>query len=129
VDLTYARNLDDYFENIPRTLLSEPKADGLLIYLMLPDHPIHRVLSALGLKEEQIQEQIDRVADQSADKLIQLAADQDKPMVGFSYRTQVDKPILLLQQRGFPVLPSPHRAARAMAALVRYRSIRDRGLS
>jgi acetate---CoA ligase (ADP-forming) subunit alpha len=128
VDLTYARNLEDYFQTIPKTLLAEPKADGLLLYLMLPSHPIRRVLAALGLTEEQIQEQIAQVDDRLVKNLLRLAADQVKPIIGFSYRAQADKPIGILQQSGFPVLPSPHRAARAMAALLRYRYFRQRGI-
>jgi acetate---CoA ligase (ADP-forming) subunit alpha len=126
VDLTYARNLEDYFKAIPETLLSEPRADGLLLYLMLPSHPMRRVLSAMGVAEDQIQAQIDQMVAQMAEYLIRLTAEQTKPIIGFSYRARVDKLIGLLQQRGFPVLPSPHRAARAMDALVRYRHLRER---
>ncbi|HMK65249.1 MAG TPA: CoA-binding protein, partial [Thermodesulfobacteriota bacterium] len=126
VDLTYARNMDDYFEVIPKILLSDHGADGLLLYLMLPIHPVRRVLSAMGMPEEQIQEQFEKLTDQLAEKLNRLAKEQKKPIIGFSYRAQVDKLIKVLQNYGFPVIPSPHRAARAMAALNRYRLIRDR---
>ena len=128
MDLTYARNMDDYFWSIPKTLLAEPKADGLLIYLMMPNHPIRRVMSAMGLSEEQIEAQIDQFVEKSVGYMIKLAETQTKPVIGFSYRSQVDKLIGILQQKGFPVLPSPGRAARAMGALVRYRYFRERSI-
>ncbi len=127
VDLTYARNMGDYFWSIPKTLLDEPKADGLLIYLMMPGHPIRRVLAAMEMDEEQIQSQIDQLVDKMAAELIKLASEHpQKPVIAFSYRAQVDKLIGILQQKGFPVLPSPGRAARALGALVRYRLLRER---
>ena len=126
VDLTYARNMDDYFWSIPKALLAEPKSDGLLIYLMMPDPPIRRVMSSMGLDEDQIQAQIDQFVEKSVGYLIKLAETRTKPIIGFSYRSQVDRLIGILQQKSFPVLPSPGRAARAMGALVRYRYFRER---
>lgn len=129
VDLTYARNMEDYFRTIPETLLAEPDADGLLLYLMMPDHPIRRVLSSMGMGEEQIRSQIDQIVDKLVEDMLKLAQAQPKPIIGFSYRSQIDKLIRILQQKGFPVLPSPGRAARAMAALVRYRYFRERAIN
>jgi acetyl-CoA synthetase (ADP-forming) len=121
--------MEDYFWSIPKTLLAEPQADALLIYFMMPGHPIRRVLSAMGMNEEQIRDQIAQIIDKLAADMIRLAGEHpDKPVIGFSYRSQVDKLIGILQQKSFPVLPSPGRAARAMGALVRYRYFRDRSV-
>ena len=47
-------------------------------------------------------------------------------MVGFTFQSHEDVSIRKLLHYGIPVLPSPERASRAMAALVRYSGLLDK---
>jgi acyl-CoA synthetase (NDP forming) len=125
VDITFSKNPLDFFQEIPRTLLEDPKTDGLLIYLMLPEQHVRRGLLQGGLPEDQLEDTLDQVIKMTAQSIMSLPKNSQKPVIGFTYRSQIDRLIQLLQKKGFPVLPSPERAARAMAALVQYQRIRE----
>jgi acyl-CoA synthetase (NDP forming) len=124
LDLTFNKNPLDYFDEIPRTLLADPGADSLLLYLMLPDQQMKRAFGQMGMPEDQIQEQLIQVVDQIAALVIKLPEEHRKPVIGYSFRARTDRLIRVLRDKGFPVLPSPERAARALSALVQYQSIK-----
>lgn len=126
LDITFAKNPLDYFNGIPQALLADPRAEGLLMYLMLPDGQMENGLRRMGLPEDQIPDQLTKFVEQTAQALMELPETYQKPVVGFSYRARTDRLIGVLQNKGFPVFPSPERAARAMAALVRYRSFQEK---
>ncbi len=126
VDITFSKNHLDFFNGIPKTLLADPNGDGLLIYLMLPEHHVKRGFLQMGLPEDQLEDNLNRLAETISENIMGLPKIHQKPVIGFSYRSQVDRLIRLLQKKGFPVLPSPERAARAMAALVRYQVLRQK---
>lgn len=63
-----------------------------------------------------------------AQALSGVAAGTDKPIFAF-LSTPVDEALPLFAQARTPVLPSPARAARAMAVLARYREARSRNAS
>ncbi|MBA4392545.1 MAG: CoA-binding protein, partial [Desulfobacca sp.] len=123
VDITFSKNPLDFFDGIPKTLLADPMADGLLIYLMLPDNHVRRGFLQRGIPEDQIEDTLNQLVKTISQTIMGLPKIHQKPVIGFSYRSQVDLLIQRLQKKGFPVLPSPERAARAMAALVRYQTI------
>jgi acetyl-CoA synthetase (ADP-forming) len=126
VDITFSKNPLDFFDGIPKTLLADQQADGLLIYLMLPDHHVKRGFLQMGIPEDQIEDSLNQMVKTISQTIMGLPKIHQKPVIGFSYRAQVDRLIQFLQRKGFPVLPSPERAARAMAALVRYQALRRR---
>ena len=126
LDLTFTRNPLDYFHEIPKALLADPKADGLLLYLMLPDQQLKRDFGQMGVAEDQIQDQLNQFVEQIAQTVIKLPGSHHKPVIGFSFRARTDRLIRVLQDKGFPVLPSPERAARAMLALVQSRYLGEK---
>ncbi|MFH0787516.1 MAG: CoA-binding protein [Pseudomonadota bacterium] len=126
LDITFSKNHLDFFQGIPKTLLADPNGDGLLIYLMLPEHHVKRGFLQMGFPEDQLEDHLNRLAETISENIMGLPKIHQKPVIGFSYRSQVDRLIRLLQKKGFPVLPSPERAARAMAALVRYQVLRQK---
>lgn len=129
VDITFSKNPLDYFQAIPETLLADPKANGLLIYLLLSDDHLRRGFQQRGVAENEMEAQIKGLTESLARTINNLPKIHQKPVIGFSFRSQVDRLVGVLQKKGFPVFPSSERAARAMAALVRYQniSIRNQG--
>ncbi len=125
VDITYSKNPLDYFLEIPRHLLESDEADGLLVYFLVPSHTVARVLEQSGSPGERARREAEHIIQEQCRLLAGLVNTSDKPLLGFSLRDRRDLFIRELQDRGVPVLASPERAARAMAALVRYAKVRE----
>ena len=124
VDLTFTKNPLEYFDNIPRILLEEPGADMLMVYFMAPEKNIERAMLSMGVAKDQIPEMRDRLFDDQARAMAVLREKYDKPIIGFSFHNRQNPMLQMLQKHQIPALPSPSRAARAMAALVEYASHR-----
>jgi len=126
VDLTFTKNPMDYFVTIPEILLDEPEADALLTYFLVPSRMVKRALESMGVPPDQVDHQTDQLMAEQAGAIASLRDRCGKPLLGFSFRTREDRFIRALQDRGIPVLPSPERGARAVAALVRYARFADK---
>ncbi|MHB8136843.1 MAG: acetate--CoA ligase family protein [Smithellaceae bacterium] len=126
VDLTYSRNFEEQFFNIPDVLLSEKNADMLLAYFLSPDIFAERFLKEMGIPEESIPLERDRILKEHSAAFLSLAnRHPDKPIVGFTYRSLQEKMVRYLLDRGIPIYQDPERAARAMAAVLQYYKKRD----
>ncbi len=126
VDFTFTKNPLDYFSTIPEILLQDPGAAGLLVYFLVPSRTVKRALEAMGVPQDQVPEQAQALLEEQARGIASLRRTHRKPLVGFSFRTREDPFIRQLQDRGIPVLPSPERAGRAMAALMQYAGYVDK---
>ena len=125
VDLTFTKNPMEYFDNIPRILLEEPAADMLMVYFMAPKENMQRAMVSMGIAEDQIPALRDALFDGQAQAMVTLGQKYGKPVVGFSFHSRTNPMLQKLQAYQVPALPSPERAARAMAALVEYGGIRE----
>jgi acetate---CoA ligase (ADP-forming) subunit alpha len=129
VDLTFYRNPEDYTETIPATLLDDSGVDSLFMYLLLPSHRVAQVIRTLGATpEEAVKMAYDFVKGQ-ASLVVSLTSRFGKPIVGGSYCMREDQFTREIQDMGVPVLPSPERAVKALAALSRYGHAREALLS
>lgn len=126
IDITFVRNNMDFFLTIPRILLKDENADSLLIYLLLPDQSIRRAMEANGITGEKAVAEAEKFIDEKTQSVAKLMRDSDKPCIGFSFYTRANRFVKNLQDQGVAVLPSPSRAAKALAALVKYMERRDR---
>ena len=124
VDLTFTKNPRDFFDAIPRILLEEPAADMLLVYFMAPQKVIERNMKGMGVPEDHMAGLIDKVFCDQAAGIAQLLQDYQKPIIGFSFHERTNPMLQQLHQQGIPALPSPERAARAMAAMAGYARVR-----
>jgi acetate---CoA ligase (ADP-forming) subunit alpha len=120
VDLTFTKNPTDFYSSIPEILIQEEKADTLLVYFLTPMPVIKRGLAQMGLPPEQIADQALKLIDVQCRTFSRLAQKNDKPIVGYTFRSLDDPSIRGLTDRGIPVFPGPERAARAIAALLQY---------
>jgi acetate---CoA ligase (ADP-forming) subunit alpha len=127
VDLTFNRNPLDYTKTIPRILLGDDQVDGLFIYILMPFLRITQAMQALGNTTEAAAHMAREFVTANVTALQGLAAEYGKPVVGGSFCTRDELINRMLQDEGFPVLPSPERAIKALAALVTYARMRNRG--
>lgn len=126
VDLTFSNNPLEYFKNIPDVLLQEKNADILLVYFLSPAMLIERALQNMGVPAESLQEEARKMVSQHADAFFSLTQTHAKPIVGFTYRSLQEQMVQTLLERGVPIYPEPERAAKALAAVIRYHQMRDK---
>jgi acetyl-CoA synthetase (ADP-forming) len=126
IDLTYTKNPLDFFHGIPKILLAEKGADGMLIYFLASVEMVRTALTGLGVPKEELDTQVDTIVDTQCHSIASLIKTHGKPIIGFSFMTRTNHFVAGLQDRGVPVLPSPERAARAFGAMVDYKRLRDK---
>jgi acetyl-CoA synthetase (ADP-forming) len=126
VDLTFIKNHLDYFSNIPRILMEESNIDILLIYVLISQQAVKRVLEGMGVPKDQEAERMSDLIDSQCQSIFRLLETHDKPLVGYTYQSFHEELIRGLLDRGVPVLPGPERAAHALAALADYAKLRER---
>jgi acetyl-CoA synthetase (ADP-forming) len=126
VDLTYTKNPLDFFHAIPKALLEEENADGMLMYILASAKMVKRALEGFGIPVEELDTQADKIVVDQCRSVAALKEQYKKPMLGFSFMTRDNQFVRELQNMGVPVLPSPERAARAFSALVKYRGLREK---
>ncbi len=126
VDLTYIKNPLHYFSEIPKVLLEERHVDILLIYFLTVAKVVERAMEQMEIPKEQIPEQSWKFLDEQCETVASFLYGSDKVLVGYTYRSLGDEFIRGLIQRGVVVFPEPHRAARAIWALLQYAGVRNK---
>jgi acyl-CoA synthetase (NDP forming) len=126
IDVTFSKNPLDYYDGIPDALLGDSGTDGLLAYFLAPGKSIRRSMAGMGIAEEDIPRLTEKLFDDQGRILAGLIKKHQKPLVGFTFQSHEDLSIRKLLHYGVPILPSPERASRAMAALVHYSCMLDK---
>ena len=126
VDMTFSKNHADDFHKIPEILLQEENADMLLVYFLSPTIFIERAMKNMGVPPETIPQEMNKMIDEHANAFFSLTKTQDKPIIGYTYRSLDDSMIRILLDLGMPIYEDPERAAKSIAALIQYYKKRDR---
>jgi acyl-CoA synthetase (NDP forming) len=129
VDLTFIKNIMDYYSEIPKALLEEKNADILLFYSSMSSQTMERTLRQMGFPPDQIAEQAAKVVDAQCESIIRVLETHDKPFVAYTFQSLKDQLLRRLIEQGVPVFPGPGRAARAIEAAFRYTRLRDKILA
>jgi acetate---CoA ligase (ADP-forming) subunit alpha len=125
VDLTFNRTPSDYTEAMPRILLQDPDVDSLFMYLLIPIQRVAKALQAMGANPGKAAGMAEDFINDQCAVVAELSACYGKPVVGASFCTRDEPFVRELQDSGVPVLPSPERAIKALAALVEYARMRE----
>jgi len=129
VDVTYSRNPDDFLQGILLALLDDDRTDSLLIYFYTPRSVIQRYLEGSGMPRAQAAAESDQLLQIQAEKASDLINRHPKPVIGFTWRSLEEPFNQTLLKGGVPLFPDPECGARALAALARYRELRDKLLA
>lgn len=129
IDITYTKNILDYFIKIPEILLDDAETDALLIYFLMSEKGVLRAMEGFGLSGENTAAESKKFIHDQAVAVIDMIRRHTKPCIGFSFSNRENPFIRMLQDNGIVVLPSPSRAARALGAMVRYVRMRDKIMS
>lgn len=126
VDLTFTKDPLEYFKSLPAVLLEDKDIDGLLIYCFVPPKNMQRMMLNQGLSAEEIDTLAEAAGENLARHATALIQANAKPCIGFTYQGPEMPIIRKFLEHGIPVIPSPERGARAMAALVQYGRLMDK---
>jgi acyl-CoA synthetase (NDP forming) len=124
VDLTFTKNPLYYFSEIPKVLLEDKNTDMVLVYFFTPPQVVRRALEQMGVPKKDLAEQSSRLMESQCETVAALLKNYDKPLVGYTFRSLEEEFIRGLLNRGVTVFPDPHRAARALKALVDFTRLR-----
>lgn len=122
VDITFSHKPMYEYSRIPDTLLQDENADMLLAYFLPPQDVLPQVLEHAELAAVETR----RITAQNCRALINLKKKHHKPIVGFTYRSIGEQLAHTLLEHGIPIYNDPDRAAKAMAACLRYHQLRTR---
>ncbi|MCX7982971.1 MAG: CoA-binding protein [Syntrophales bacterium] len=125
VDLTFSKNNREYFSGIPDVLLSDDQVDMLLIYMLSPVVFIRRFLREGGIGESELERLEDTAVKELTRMMLDLPKKYRKPVVGYTFRSLQEKMTRDLLEGGIPIYPDAERAAKALAAHVRYHQIKS----
>jgi acyl-CoA synthetase (NDP forming) len=120
VDITFNRDPNVYSDTLPQALLKDPGVDLLFIYLLLPIHRVVKSFQALTNDPDKAKALADQFIHIQTDSVARLTVMSGKPVVGASFCWRTEPLVQELQDKGVPVLSSPERAVKALAALARY---------
>ncbi len=125
VDITFSKDRLAYFNSIPDCLLSADHYDMLLVYLLMPQKMFARTLKSMGIPDDRLPEETATAMNEIAGSFSRMAQTHKKPVIGFTFQAQDALAIKSFKANNIPVMPSPHRAARAIAAVCRYAAWRN----
>jgi acetyl-CoA synthetase (ADP-forming) len=125
VDLTFTKNPLDFFGKIPEILIEDAAADNLLIYFLMPESIVTRIMKEMGVPEEKAMEDADQLLKNLSEAIINLKKKYGKPVMGFTFRSLTERLPKELIRGGIPVFQGPERAVAAIGALLRYKAITE----
>ena len=118
VDSTFTIDMG-IFSRCAGLLLALPGIDGLIIHGFFGPSLLDQFNRLPEIPRELVEE-MHREYMAAADQLVETVRRHGKPVLLSSTQDRGDPAIRRLQEAGIPVYPAPERAARSMAALVRY---------
>lgn len=126
VDVTFTKDIVQFFSSLPKALLEDPICHVLLFYYYLPADMIKRALIRMGVPKEELERKIHDIAQMMSQSIKQLIDEQKKPVVCFSYQERNEAAIKMLAQSGIPFYHGPERAVRSIRAMIDYRSYKQK---
>lgn len=123
IDMTFARNHEDYAIAIPEAILKDRNCDALMIYFVSYAALFERVYQRRGVPAQKAEQDAIAMTTPYAEKMAQMISQGGKPVIVFSLRNYSEPFIAHLTKKGVPVYQDPVRAVRAIQALVEYKEL------
>jgi len=125
IDITMNYDLELIFKKLPELTLQLDQYDGMLFYgIFGPIHFEHKIKMA----DRSIEIPLDFFRNwmlEVCEAFVEIPEKYRKPIICSCFCGREDEAVAFLQDHGIPVYPAPERAVRAMAALWRYKQIKD----
>ncbi len=129
LDLTFSRSPNDYTEVLPQIVLKDENVSGMFMYMLLPLARVIQTIRSSVSEPGQAEALAEQFVDSQCKAVAALPGTFDKPVVGGTFCRTSEHFMQKLQNDSFPVLPSPERAVKGLAALVKYARLKAKLLS
>ena len=126
IDVTFTKDIVQFFSSLPQALLEDPQCHLLLLYYYLPADMIKRALVQMGLPREDLETKINEIAQMMSRNIKRLIDEQRKPVVCFSYQDRNEPAMRMLARSGVPFYPGPEPAVRSIGAMIRYKNFKQK---
>ncbi|MFZ5563649.1 MAG: acetate--CoA ligase family protein [Thermodesulfobacteriota bacterium] len=126
IDLTFTKDMTQFFADIPGVLLGDSLCDALLFYFYTPSDMIKRVLMQMGVAAADLDAKIAEVSEYICAQMQKLIDRSGKPVFCFSYQGRSETAVKALTARGVPFYQGPERAVRALQAMVDYGILKNK---
>lgn len=126
IDVTFTKDIVQFFSSLPQALLEDPECHLLLLYYYLPADMIKRALVRMGVPRGELDTKINEIAKMMCHNIKQMIDTQKKPIVCFSYQERSETAMKMLAQSGVPFYHGPEGAIRSIRAMVDYRQYKQK---
>ncbi len=126
VDITMNYDLDLIYKKLPELILQSQDMDGLLFYGIFGSIHFQDKIAFTGNPAGNILNPMKSLLEKACDEFVKLPEKLKKPILCACFSGREDDAVVRIQDGGIPVYPTPERAARAMAALWEYATIKKR---
>jgi acetate---CoA ligase (ADP-forming) subunit alpha len=120
------KNPLEYLGNILKVIVEEEVGDMILVYLLVVPNIAEQAMLELGIPKENIPAQLEKLHSGLAQNVVDQIERHGKPIIGYTFRGLDEGVVRHMIEKGIPVFPGHERAARALAAMVKYGRLRDK---
>lgn len=126
VDVTMNYDLDLIYKKLPELILNLRQIDGMLFYGIFGTiHFKDKIAMTDDLSDIPL-DLMEQMTEKAYNEFIKLPDKFKKPILCACFSGREDNAVARIQDGGIPVYPTPGRAVRAMAALWKYKKIKER---
>ncbi|NIA19164.1 MAG: CoA-binding protein [Xanthomonadaceae bacterium] len=126
VDITMNYDVELIYKKLPELLLKLPEIDGLLFYGIFGSIHFQDKIAFTGSSAGNMLNPMKYLLEKTCDEFVKLPEKLKKPILCACFSGREDDAVVRIQDGGIPVYPTPERAARAMAVLWEYATIKKR---
>lgn len=126
IDVTFTKDIVEFFSALPKALLEDPECHSLLLYYYLPADMIKRALVRMGVPRAELETKVNEIAQMMSQNVRRLINEQNKPVVCFSYQERNETAMKMLAQTGIPFYQGPEQAIRSIKAMIDYRQYKQK---
>ena len=126
IDVTFTKDIVQFFSSLPQALLEDPDCHLLLLYYYLPADMIKRALIRMGVPRQELETKVNEIAQMMSQNVKRLIGEQKKPIICFSYQERCETAMKMLAQSGIPYYQGPEQAVRSITAMINYRRYKQK---
>lgn len=124
IDLTFSRNFEHFFFDLPKILLKSDEIDGMLFYGFFGGSYLKHAEASGNIKFKEDFNALEQLQKAMINKFIKLIRKLNKPVLFSSLLGRKDEIVSSIQDQPFPVYYFPETAVDAMKALWEYSKYR-----
>ncbi len=126
IDVTFTKDIVQFFSALPQALLEDPECQLLLLYYYLPADMIKGALLRMGVPRQELDSKVAEIAQMMSQNIRRIIDEQNKPVVCFSYQGRNETAMQMLAQAGIPFYQGPEEAVRSIGAMNHYRRYKQK---